>query len=415
MRKIEFGDGQYVVYANDEQEAINIIGRELGRVDIIKDLMSQLLVEKGPAWQNFMTNTSEDRLNIHFNDETSLIYDDDEVSKGKVRRVRPDDQHGYFSYDLAYRYPDIQGHNADFRLAHEMGHLMLNPCNIKRQTHDKDTQTVQVAGLIRVPEGQINNPHAYYGEQIQENAINLLAQLAIRGEHSADDIIIGKVDLSESNLYKRCDELVKLLVISMRNDFGKQMSFEQLVEQGIDSIIHQPDGTKTPANLFFYGILNDSSMIEKEFDKYMGNEAWRDLNTFFEYLHKPNTKPEMFEKVYQEARGMIMDFTKARLQDKTKGQDEVKNKPSIKQKVAQALQKNNLLMKVPFVEKFVNNQLNVLPIANEQLSASNSRHNFIKSLSNDGKYRELPPVQRKSEPRRMAEMKRKMEQGQRLV
>ena len=49
----------------------------------------------------------------------------------------------------------------------------------------------------------------------------LIAELAVRGEHRADDIITGKVDVSEFNLYKKADDLVKLLAVSMRNDFDK--------------------------------------------------------------------------------------------------------------------------------------------------------------------------------------------------
>ena len=70
--------------------------------------------------------------------------------------------------------------------------------------YDKETNTRQVSGLMRVPIGQESNPNAIYGTRMQENAINLIAELAIRGEHSADDIISGKVDVSEFNLYKKC-------------------------------------------------------------------------------------------------------------------------------------------------------------------------------------------------------------------
>ena len=82
------------------------------------------------------------------------------TTKGEVRQRQLVD--GKFSYDLAYRYPEIDGHNADFRLAHEMGHLVLNPANVERQTYDKETDSRQVSGLIRRTEdGQ------FYGMQIQ--------------------------------------------------------------------------------------------------------------------------------------------------------------------------------------------------------------------------------------------------------
>lgn len=232
MGKFVAGNGQYVIYAKDQQEARQVISQELKRFDEIKSKMASLLSKDGKAIQNFLENTSEENLNIHFNDETSLIYDDPDnaTTKGEVRQRNF--ENGKFTYDLAYRYPEIQGHNADFRLAHEMGHLMLNPSNSNRQVYDKETDSRQVSGLIRRTEdGQ------FYGTQIQENAINLIAQLAVRSEHSADDIMSGKVDLSEFNLYKKADDLVKLLAVSMRNDYDKEMSFEQLAEQKIDSFI----------------------------------------------------------------------------------------------------------------------------------------------------------------------------------
>lgn len=456
MGKFVVGNGKYVVYAKDSQEARKVINQELKRFDDIKSKMTDLLSQDGKAIQNFWENTSKENLNIHFNDETSLIYDepDNATTKGEVRQRTF--ENGKFTYDLAYRYPNIQGHNADFRLAHEMGHLMLNPSNANRQTYDKETDSRQISGLIRVPRGQENNHNAYYGEQMQENAINLIAQLAVRGEHSADDIISGKVDLSEFNSYKKADDLVRLLAVSMRNDYDKEMSFEQLTEQKIDSFIEHSDGTKEPANTFFYGILNDSSMIENEFNKYMGKGAWRDLDSAFQQLHQSNISQERFDNVFQTAQALITEFANIRMKERQKeafarnGQDVPSldnkinmiremtgneqersqqtqqsqyvlsqempqdSKLTIRQRIAKFLQKNDMLMNIPFIEKFVGNQLNVLPPPTHQRTATinSSRENFVNWLSNNGKYRNLPTIQRMSDPEKIAQMQRKMEQKQ---
>ena len=490
MGRFIVGNGQYIIYAKDSEQARQVISQELQRVDKIKEKMANLLSQDGTVMQNFMENTSEENLNIHFNDETSLIYDDPEnaTTKGAVRQRSG--ENGKFTYDLAYRYPEIQGHNADFRLAHEMGHLMLNPSNADRQSYDQETNTRQISGLIRVPKGQEKNHNAYYGEQIQENAINLIAELAIRGEHSADDIMSGKVDVSEFNLYKKCDDLVKLLAVSMRNDFENEMSFEQLVENKIDSFIELSDGSKEPANTFFYGVLNDSSMIENEFDKYMGKGAWRDLDTFITNLHNPNISKEQFDMVFKEAQGMITEFANTRMQEKYKeavarngqivptiankinmisemtgtelDQEQFKDqttaqnniiqfpegysinefgeiirpareerqeqtqqttniqqnesKLTLKQKVAQFLQRNNLFMNLSFIDKFVHRQLDVLPPSTQEtrnantLTVGRTRKSFINELTNFGQYRNLPPIQRMSDPERIARMQRKMEE-----
>ena len=491
MGRFTVGNGQYVIYAKDSEEARQVISQELQRVDKIKEKMANLLSQDGTAIQNFMENTSEENLNIYFNDETSLIYDNPEnaTTKGEVRQRSS--ENGKITYDLAYRYPEIQGHNADFRLAHEMGHLMLNPSNSRMQTYDKETDTRQVSGLIRVPRGQENNRKAFYGEKIQENAINLIAQLAIRGEHSADDIISGKADVSEFNLYKQCDDLVKLLAVSMRNDFDKEISFEQLMNNKIDSFIEHSDGTKEPANTFFYGILNDSSMIENEFDKYMGKGAWRDLDTFITNLQNPNISKEQFDMIFKEAQGMITDFANTRIQEKYKEavarngqsvpsidikmnmikemtgteleqeqswqqttigdniiqfpegysinefgeiirparqekqeqspepeQQQSENKLTLKQKVAQFLQRNNLFMNLSFVDKFVRKQLDVLPPATQEIRNTNTRavgrtrEDFMNELTNFGQYRNLPPIQRMSDPERLSRMQEKMKEQQ---
>lgn len=72
-------------------------------------------------------------------------------------------------------------------------------------------------------------------------------------------------------------------------------------------------------------------------------------------------------------------------------------------------------MNVPFVEKFVNRQLNVLPPPTVQRTSNvnSSRESFVNWLSNNGEYRNLPPIQRMSDPERIAQMQRRMQQNQR--
>ena len=93
------------------------------------------------------------------------------------------------------------------------------------------------------------------------------------------------------------------------------------------------------------------------------------------------------------------------------------NKLSLRQRVAQFLQKNNLFMNLSFVEKFVHQQLDILPEHTEQRENHTPTHNrtredFINSLTNFGEYRNLPPIQRMSDPQRLEEMRRKMEENQ---
>lgn len=95
-----------------------------------------------------------------------------------------------------------------------------------------------------------------------------------------------------------------------------------------------------------------------------------------------------------------------------------KTKLSLKQRVAQFLQKNNLFMNLSFVDKFVHKQLDVLPSPTQEIRKTNTsttnrtRESFINELTNFGAYRNLPPIQRMSDPEKIAQMRRKMEQNQ---
>ena len=101
-----------------------------------------------------------------------------------------------------------------------------------------------------------------------------------------------------------------------------------------------------------------------------------------------------------------------------------KNELSIKQKIAQFLQKNNLFMNMSFVEKFVHKQLELLPESTQNIrevavdsnknketkTINKTREDFINQLRNFGAYRNLPSIQRMSDSQKLEEMRRKMEQ-----
>ena len=190
--------------------------------------------------------------------------------------------------------------------------------------------------------------------------------------------------------------------------------------------------------------------MRNEFDKYMGKGAWRDLDTFITNLHNPNVSKEQFDIVFKEAQGMITEFANTRMQEKYKeavardGRDipnlenkismiqemtgveqgkpqqveqyneQNENKLTIRQKIAQFLQKNDMLMNIPFVYKFVHRQLDVLPQTTQETrntstqTVNRNRESFINELTNFGAYRNLPPIQRMSDSEKLAEMRRKI-------
>lgn len=92
--------------------------------------------------------------------------------------------------------------------------------------------------------------------------------------------------------------------------------------------------------------------------------------------------------------------------------DKSKNKLTMKQKIAKFLQKNNIFMNMSFVEKFVRRQLDVLPSAEQEVNeeiGGLSRKKFSDILSNNGEYKNLPPVQRMSDPEKIAKIQNKMD------
>lgn len=100
------------------------------------------------------------------------------------------------------------------------------------------------------------------------------------------------------------------------------------------------------------------------------------------------------------------------------------NKLTLKQKVAQFLQKNKLFMNLPFVDKFVHKQLDVLPESTQDIretgtnnnttretsTPNKTREDFINQITNFGAYKNLSSIQRRSNPQKLEEMRRKMEQ-----
>ena len=92
------------------------------------------------------------------------------------------------------------------------------------------------------------------------------------------------------------------------------------------------------------------------------------------------------------------------------------NKLSLKQRIAQFLQKNNLFMNLSFVKNFVHQQLDILPPPTQEPRTSTNtvnqqRIDFENWITNNGQLRNLPPIRRVSDPQRLEAMRRKMEQG----
>ena len=76
---------------------------------------------------------------------------------------------------------------------------------------------------------------------------------------------------------------------------------------------------------------------------------------------------------------------------------EKEEKMSFIQKIANFLSRHKSLINVPFIKKFVDKQLNILPPAKSEPTLDTRKINFINEISNNGEYRKIKPIQKNKE------------------
>ena len=258
-------------------------------------------------------------------------------------------------------------------------------------------------------------------------------------------------------------EILKDLYESMEGNQGK---FEMLMQDlekiySIDKIIISGQGnklqTQTPVNI----IMQDKTQFKANLSTYkeLMNKTERELvATFVEnhdteyiiqnyeeilkYLTTTELKQQFLAVVKELEQDISQDRVQAIAQEEIQSETEIEfpegysinefgeiirperiekqqdnilinnYQLSFKQRIAQLLKRSNILMNIPFIEKFVDKQLNILPppIQQREVNDYNSRQSFVNFISNNGKYRDLPPIQRMSDPEKIAQMRLKMEQ-----
>ena len=294
---------------------------------------------------------------------------------------------------------------------------------------------------------------------------------------SADDIIYTDNRYQKTD-YDSLSTIARLMVVAMDNNFSNQSydnmmhSDSGLIDRKVE-MINQETGEiidTVPTNDYLYAMAGHGKHLEKQFDRYSRNGSYREMCTFLDgeiralqsgenhsvdkdklkeqllrmadmvnnkmYILQSNKciSPEQkdafigrFNLVFNQALQEygIGALTPEDIKKTTQSMNQTKNRESIsgngltlKQKVAQFLQKNNLFMNLSFVDKFVHKQLDVLPPPTQETRETNTsttnstRENFINQLTNFGQHRNLPPIQRMSDPERLAQMQRKMEENQ---
>ena len=261
----------------------------------------------------------------------------------------------------------------------------------------------------------------------------------------------------------------------LMNDFEQIYSIDKLLMYGFDqqlqsqkpiNIIMQ-DGTQFEGNINTYKMLMDKverNLMSTFFKNHDTEYILQNHSEFEKYLTTPNLKTQFLSAVHEleelshgnnlttndnvmklsdflEEKNTVPEIPKipefemsndftinefGEIIRPSKGESEFQKEDktlntnstplTLRQKIAQFFRKNTMLMKLPFIEKFVNKQLNILPLATQDIKAENNnnslRENFVNWLSNNGEFRNLPPVQSISDSEKIAKMQKEMNQYQ---
>lgn len=242
-----------------------------------------------------------------------------------------------------------------------------------------------------------------YGNQLQSQIpINITMQDGVtrfQGNMNTYKETMNKVERELVATYMENHDTE--FILKNYNEIAKHLTTPELKSNFISAIQQLGREMTQQTNVINIENYRDNSRQISDTEVKMPNGYY--INEYGEII-RPNREEKIEQKEIQD-----------KFDDNNLKQNE--NKLSIKQIVAQFLQKHNIFMNLSFVEKYVRKQLDVLPEPNQQTrndrpTSDRTRENFINELTNNLQYRNLPPIQRMSDPQRIAEMRRKMEQNQ---
>ena len=225
----------------------------------------------------------------------------------------------------------------------------------------------------------------------------------------------------------------------LMNDLEKIYSIDKLLIYGYDlqnpTLITMQDQVST-----FKGSLNiyrelmnktESRLVESYMRNHPKEYVLQNYQNIAQYLTTPELKNYFLTEVQRLSQEINLNDVTTNLQgnqnfeinefgeiirpantavSKTIEEKNVRqNKLSLKQRVAQFLQKNNLFMNLSFVEKFVHNQLDILPpVPNEMtnIKQQSAREIFMNFISNNGELRNMPQPQRMLDLDKLEQMRK---------
>ena len=189
------------------------------------------------------------------------------------------------------------------------------------------------------------------------------------------------------------------------------------------------DHTPFRANFDTYNELmnkTERELVATYMENHNTEYVLQHYNEIAQFLTTPELKNNFLSAIQQLSQDLTQDNTQiytppteeSSVEQPIQSENQNENKLTLKQKVAQFLKKNNLFMNLSFVDKFVRKQLDILPPVTQEVRNTNTRafggtrEDFMNELTNFGQYRNLPSIQRMSDPKRLARMQRKMEENQ---
>ena len=172
---------------------------------------------------------------------------------------------------------------------------------------------------------------------------------------------------------------------------------EELQSSSPINIVMQDGTTQFKGNLSIYRQLMDKTERKLVTSFILNHDTEHVLKNYKEIANLITTseiKDSFLSTVQQLSQEM------PRQSDEEYSSQQIENKVSLKQKIALFLHKNSVLMKIPFIEKYVNKNIMQLPSATikyTQYGYRQTHRDFINLISNNGKCKNLSKEQIKQQ------------------
>lgn len=185
------------------------------------------------------------------------------------------------------------------------------------------------AGLIKETDAITGKPvgHHYYGKMFNETMMDIVSAMAINNfaptitHTTVDDVLHNNYTTTgnQQTNYTFFTSITRLMIAAFSNVAFLNFNYQNVVDMGYSMFTLNAklgDGSIVRANDFLYGIVFDPLHIEKEFDKYMGDDAWRKvcqtIDSWFLNYQKTGELPAQKVKLIM---NLIPDFCNKKMAD----------------------------------------------------------------------------------------------------